>query len=79
MDRAAPPAPLDGFSFAEHDPGLFESFWHGATEPIRRVVPDPWVTWEWRTLLGQPATRAGDRAARSISSGSRTTMRVAQG
>ena len=56
MDRAAPPAPLDGFSFAEHEPGLFESFWRGATEPIRRVVPDPWITWEWRTLLGQPAT-----------------------
>jgi 4-amino-4-deoxy-L-arabinose transferase-like glycosyltransferase len=55
MDRAAPPAPLDGFSFAEHEPGLFESFWYGATEPIRRVVPDPWVTWEWRALLGQPA------------------------
>ena len=56
MDRAAPPAPLDGFSFAEHEPGLFESFWYGATEPIRRVVPDPWITWEMRTLLGQPAT-----------------------
>ena len=55
IDRTAPPAPLDGFSFDEHDPGLFESLWHGATEPIRRVIPDPWVTWEWRTLLGQPA------------------------
>jgi hypothetical protein len=55
IDRAAPPAPLDGYSFAEHDPGWFESLWHGATEPGRRVVADPWVTWEWRTLLDQPA------------------------
>jgi hypothetical protein len=23
---------------------------------VRTVRPDPWVTWEWRTLLGQPAT-----------------------
>lgn len=53
FDRGAPPAPLDGYSFDEHDPGLLESFWHGATEPIRQVVPDPWVTWEWRSLLGQ--------------------------
>src|SRR5207248_480784 len=42
MDRSAPRAPLDGFSFDEHEPGLFESLWQGATEPVRRVVPDPW-------------------------------------
>ena len=74
MDRSRPRAPLDGFSFDEHDPGLFESLWHGATEPVRRVVPDPWVTWEWRTLLGQPAVAPTTAAAsRSTSSGSRTT------
>jgi len=55
MDRSAPPAPLDGFSFDERDPGLWASFRYGGTEPVRQVVPDPWVTWEWRTLLGQPA------------------------
>ncbi|HEY7373329.1 MAG TPA: glycosyltransferase family 39 protein [Polyangia bacterium] len=55
IDRGAPPGPLDGFSWDEHDPNLFESFWYGATEPVRRVVADPWVTWEWRTLLAQPA------------------------
>jgi Dolichyl-phosphate-mannose-protein mannosyltransferase len=54
MDRGAPPAPLDGFSFDEHDPSLFESLKLGATEPVRRIVPDPWLTWEWRSLLGQP-------------------------
>lgn len=56
MDRAAPPAPIDGYSFDEHEPGLLESFSRGATEPVRKVVSDPWVTWEWRMLLGQPAT-----------------------
>ncbi|HVZ75131.1 MAG TPA: glycosyltransferase family 39 protein [Polyangia bacterium] len=55
MDRGAPPAPLDGFSFAEHDPNLFESLSNGATEPVRHVTPDPWLTWEWRSLLEQPA------------------------
>jgi 4-amino-4-deoxy-L-arabinose transferase-like glycosyltransferase len=57
MDRGAPPAPIDGYSFDEHDPGPLESLSQGATEPIRRVVPDPFVTWEWRTLMGQPATQ----------------------
>lgn len=55
MDRGAPAGPLQGYSFETHDPGLLESLSQGATEPIRRVVPDPWVTWEWRTLLGQAA------------------------
>lgn len=56
IDRNEAPAPLDGFSFDEHEPGPLESLWYGATEPVRRVVPDPWLTWEWRTLLGQAAT-----------------------
>jgi hypothetical protein len=56
LDRGAPPAPLDGYGFDEHDPDLIESLKLGATEPVRRVVPDPWLTWEWRSLLGQPAS-----------------------
>ena len=55
IDRSAAPAPLEGFSFEERDPGLMQSLSQGATEPLRRVVPDPWVTWEWRALLGLSA------------------------
>jgi 4-amino-4-deoxy-L-arabinose transferase-like glycosyltransferase len=55
MDRAAPAAPLTGYSFDEREPGLFARYFNGGTEPERTVRPDPWVTWEWRTLMGQGA------------------------
>jgi hypothetical protein len=55
IDRQARPAPLDGYTFAEHEPSWRESWMEGGTEPVRMVVADPWVTWEWRTLLDQPA------------------------
>ena len=32
-----------------------ERWWLGPTEPVRAVQPNAWVTWEWRTMLGQPA------------------------
>jgi hypothetical protein len=56
VDHTAPAAPLDAYNFAEREPTLLEAFSQGPTEPIRRVTPDPWATWEWRTLLGQKAT-----------------------
>jgi len=55
MDRAAPPAPLTGYAFEEREPGIFAAHFNGGTEPERTVRPDPWVTWEWRTLMGQGA------------------------
>jgi hypothetical protein len=57
IDRAAPPRPLDGYSFDEREPGPLEWMVHGGWEPMRKVRPDPFVTWEWRTVTGQPATR----------------------
>jgi hypothetical protein len=56
VDRQAPAAPLDGYSFSEREPTLLERWAQGGTEPARSVRPDPWVTWEWRRLLGQAAT-----------------------
>jgi 4-amino-4-deoxy-L-arabinose transferase-like glycosyltransferase len=56
IDRSAPPAPLVGFSFEEREPGPLSWYVGGGTEPVRTVRPDPWVTWEWRTLLGQTAS-----------------------
>jgi hypothetical protein len=55
VDLKEPPAPLSGYRFDEHEPSLLEGLSLGRVEPVRTVVEDPWVTWEWRTLLGQPA------------------------
>ena len=55
FDRSEPPAPLDGYALDEREPTWGERWWLGPTEPIRSVRADPWVTWEWRTLLGQSA------------------------
>jgi hypothetical protein len=53
MDRSRPATPLDGYSFEERDPTGLTWYIDGGTEPLRTVRPDPWVTWEWRSLLGQ--------------------------
>jgi dolichyl-phosphate-mannose-protein mannosyltransferase len=63
FDRQAPPAPLDGYDFDAREPSFFDRWSQGATEPIRTVRADPWTTWEWRTLLGQPASQPGLPAA----------------
>ncbi len=55
IDRAAPPTPLAGYSFEEREPGPIDWYLRGGTEPVRTVRADPWVTWEWRALLGQSA------------------------
>jgi hypothetical protein len=56
FDRGAPVAPLEGYALDEREPTLREWWSQGPTETIRSVRPSAWVTWEWRTLLGQPAT-----------------------
>jgi hypothetical protein len=55
MDRSERPAPLDGYVLEEREPSLFERWWLGPTEPVRSVRWNAWSTWEWRTMLGQPA------------------------
>jgi hypothetical protein len=57
IDPKEPPAPLSGYSFDEHEPSFLEGLSQGRVEPIRRVVEDPFVTWEARAMLGLPATR----------------------
>jgi Dolichyl-phosphate-mannose-protein mannosyltransferase len=59
MDRAKPPAPLDGFRLAEREPGPLSWALQGGVEPVRTVEPDPFVTWELRTAVGQKATLPG--------------------
>ena len=53
LDRDAPPQ-LEGFSLEEREPTLWDWYWQGGTEPTRTVVPDPWIAWEWRNVLGVP-------------------------
>jgi hypothetical protein len=54
MDRAAPAAPIDGYALDEREPSWWQWLWQGPTEPTRSIRLDPWVTWEWRALFGQP-------------------------
>lgn len=53
VDRQAPRAPVDAFSFDEREPTLLEWYFSNPTEPIRTVRPDPWLTWEYREHYGQ--------------------------
>jgi hypothetical protein len=57
VDQREPPAPLDAYSLNEREPNVFEWLFLYGTEPMRTIgdAPDPWLTWEWRTHLGQPA------------------------
>jgi hypothetical protein len=56
IDRQEPQAPLDGYRFEETRRRWPASWLFNDTEPARAIRADPWVTWEWRTTLGQAAT-----------------------
>jgi hypothetical protein len=58
VDQREPNAPLDAYSLNEHEPSFFQWLLFDPTEVHRSVgpTPDPWLTWEWRTHLGQDAT-----------------------
>ncbi len=55
VDQRERPALLDAYSLNEREPNAFEWLVYGGTEPMRSIgrSPDPWLTWEWRTHLGQ--------------------------
>jgi hypothetical protein len=57
VDQREPAALVDAYSLHERNPNPFEWLVYGGTEPTRSITnkPDPWLTWEWRTHLGQPA------------------------
>ncbi len=58
VDQREHAAPADAYSLNEREPNPFEWLFLGGTEPRRSIgaAPDAWLTWEWRTHLGQPAT-----------------------
>jgi hypothetical protein len=57
IDRDEPFAPLDAYSLHEHEPNLVEWMFTNNVEPAREITkdPDPFLTWEWRTHVGQDA------------------------
>ena len=57
VDQREGSAPIDVYSLNEREPNLFQWLWLDDTEPVRSLAtgPDPWLTWEWRTHLGQQA------------------------
>jgi hypothetical protein len=63
VDQREAPAPVDAYSLNEREPNVLEWLFTNGTEPVRTVGahPDPWLTWEWRTHLGQAsAAPAGE-------------------
>jgi len=65
VDQREPAGPVDAYRVTEREPHALEWLLLDGTEPRRTVgsEPDPWLTWEWRTHLGQPAVEpAGDPA-----------------
>jgi hypothetical protein len=57
VDQREGPAPLEAYSMNEREPNPLEWLLTNPTEPVRKVGdrPDAWLTWEWRTHLGQEA------------------------
>jgi hypothetical protein len=50
-----PAAPIDAFAIEEREPSWWEWYFLSGTEPVRWIVPDPYLTWELRFHFGQPA------------------------
>jgi len=55
IDRRAPHTPLDAFVFQEREPSWWQWYFYGGTRLVREIASDPWLTWDWRTHLGQTA------------------------
>jgi hypothetical protein len=54
VDRREPAAPLDAYALEEREPWPWEWYFISGVEPMRKYVPDPYSTWEWRTTFDQP-------------------------
>jgi len=57
VDQREAQGPLDAYAVQEREPNLFEWLFIDGIEPRRTVSaqPDAWLTWEYRTHLGQQA------------------------
>jgi hypothetical protein len=75
FDLGAKPSGLQGFSIEREEPGLFSRYFVSSTHALRKVVADPFWTWELRDHLRQvpnpepsaePSTREQLRIAHNI-------------
>ena len=57
VTQGEPQAPLDAHALREREPNLLEWYLVSGVEPVRTAMRkvDPFLTWEWRTHLGQEA------------------------
>jgi hypothetical protein len=57
VDQRENIGPIDAYSVVEREPNAWEWLLMDGTEPRRTCgkQPDPWLTWEYRTHLGQDA------------------------
>ena len=52
VDRAAPTTGLTAFTVQRVAPSFLQSYWVSSSHALRRIVPDPFATWEWRDRFG---------------------------
>jgi hypothetical protein len=52
MDRTAPAGELQAFDIERVEPTAFESYWVSSSHALRRVSPDPFLTWELKDRFG---------------------------
>ncbi len=66
IDRAAPRGELHAFDVERVEPSALEAYWISSSHALRRVSPDPFLTWELRDpLRAEPEPRA-QRAAEDL-------------
>jgi hypothetical protein len=75
FDRGAKPGEIQGFSIEREEPGLLSRYFVSSTHALRKVVADPFWTWELRDHLrqvpnpepsGEPTTPEQLRIAHNI-------------
>ena len=48
LDRGQPPGKLEAFTVQRVEPSLLEAYWVSSSHALRRVLADPFATWELR-------------------------------
>ena len=48
VDRSAPKGQFSAFAVQRYEPSWLEAYWVSSSHALRRVVPDPFLTWELR-------------------------------
>jgi hypothetical protein len=65
VDRGVSPGPIRGYAFEADEPTGATWFWFSAHDPVYRIEPDPFVTWELRHHFAQTPNTPPERAPAS--------------